>query len=64
MMTIEDLPENSPFNTQEWIEFLHEEAKAKGLSYFNLVEILSKCSAEEYQAFQKKFIKKYKEKYG
>jgi len=53
-MTIEDLPENSPFNTQEWIEFLHEEAKAKGLSYFNLVEILSKCSAEEYQAFQKK----------
>ena len=63
-MTIENLPENSPFNTQEWIEFLREEAEIRGLNYSSFVEFLGNSQNKEYQSLQEKFIKKYREKHG
>jgi hypothetical protein len=63
-MTFETYPEGSPFNTQEWIEFLKNEAEKSGMSFSSYIAYLTQATEEEYRILEKTFITKYKKKNG
>jgi hypothetical protein len=51
--------ETNPFNTKEWNDFLRKKAEEFGITYEEMIDLLSAMDREEFEIIQDTFLHNY-----